>query len=225
MAAPVLTSLNPTSVDISAGLPTTVHIIGTGFLVDSVIVINGSDDVGIYVSATEMTTVINTATAGGPSTMQVAVRNAAAVSNALPLSLTGTVPTSPLIINVNPHEAYFDDDPMDLTIDGMRFSPSSQVLWGGIPFDTYAYVNATTMTAHLVPLDATYDPSDNTAEIRVSTGGVWSNGFTFQFNEHEEPVISGSPNTEAIPDQYMSPEPPDVYRVVANPDYVPPEGR
>ena len=114
-----------------------------------------------------------------------------------------SVPTSPLIINVNPHEAFFDDDPMTLTIDGMRFSPTSLVLWGGVPFDTFAYVSATQMTAHLVPLDATYDPSDNTAEIRVSTGGVWSNGFTFQFNEHEEPVISGSPNTPAIPDQYM----------------------
>ena len=224
MAAPVLTSLTPTSVDISEGLPTTVHIHGTGFLVSSIIVINGSDDIGVFVSDTEMTTVINTATAGGPSTMSVAVRNAAAVSNALSLSLTGTVPTSPLIINVNPHEAYFTDDPLTLTIDGMRFSPTSIVLWGGLPFDTYAYVSATQMTAHLVPLDATYDPSDNTADIRVSTGGVWSIGSTFQFLEPEETVISGSPNTPAIPDQYMSPVPPDVYRVVADPGYVPEEG-
>jgi len=90
MAAPVLTSLDPTSVDISTGAMVPVTIAGTGFAADDVLMVNGADDLGTFVSDTEFTFSVDTLTASGASTLQIAVRNAAAeVSNELPLELTG----------------------------------------------------------------------------------------------------------------------------------------
>jgi len=77
MAAPVLTSLDPTSVDISTGAMVPVTIAGTGFAADDVLMVNGADDLGTFVSDTEFTFSVDTLTASGASTLQIAVRNAA----------------------------------------------------------------------------------------------------------------------------------------------------
>lgn len=105
MAAPVLDSLAPDTVDITSGAMVPVTITGSGFLPTSILVVNGSDDVGQYVSATEMTTDINTFTATGNTTLQIAVRNDVDVSNELPLALTGTSPVdNPDVIPDTPPE-------------------------------------------------------------------------------------------------------------------------
>jgi IPT/TIG domain len=89
--APVLTSLAPADGPIQTG-DLTVRITGTGFTVGSVMLWNGADDVCAYVSETELTTIVKTDLASGPSTCAVAVRNGDQVSNELTFELVDGTP-------------------------------------------------------------------------------------------------------------------------------------
>lgn len=145
MAAPELTELIPGSVDISSGEMVEVVINGTGFTESSVLVVNGSDDTAEFVSDTQMTTNINTYTATGDSTLQLAVRNGEDVSNALPLQLTGDpVGGDPGFIPDTPEEGaspnteaeraeYMPPDPPDVYQQApVQFSPPTK---SGVPSD------------------------------------------------------------------------------------------
>jgi len=86
-APPTVTSLAPATV--ALGSPSfTVHVIGTGFTPDSVIVWNGYDEPTTVVSPTEVTTGVNMGVWQAPATVPVAVRTAAGTS--APLSFTFT---------------------------------------------------------------------------------------------------------------------------------------
>ena len=70
----------------------TLHIVGTGFTPDSVIVWNGSDEVTTYVDATVVTTGVNMETASVAIAVPVSVRNPdGVVSNALNFTFTEAV--------------------------------------------------------------------------------------------------------------------------------------
>ena len=86
--APTLTSLTPSTAQI--GAPSfTLHVIGTGFRADSVILWNGSAEPTTYVSPTEITTLVNMTTATTPAAIPVAVQTAGGlVSNVLTFTLT-----------------------------------------------------------------------------------------------------------------------------------------
>lgn len=91
MAAPILVTLTPATVDISAGDIQTVTIAGSLFEAGSVVEVDGNTAAtGAFVSDTEMTFEANTFFAPDNGVLQVTVRNGAEVSNALPLALTGT---------------------------------------------------------------------------------------------------------------------------------------
>lgn len=83
MVAPVLISLSPDYATVGSDTPVTISISGTGFLDSSVLVWNGADDVCVFVSETELTTVIAMDTVTVASTATVAVRNDVDLSNEL----------------------------------------------------------------------------------------------------------------------------------------------
>jgi IPT/TIG domain-containing protein len=78
--AAVITSLNPDHADIG-GADVTMHVIGTGFTPDAVIVFNGGDEPTTYVSDTELTTVVRPSTATVEGAFPVMVRQADGESN------------------------------------------------------------------------------------------------------------------------------------------------
>jgi hypothetical protein len=84
---PVVTALEPDAVVL--GSPSfTVHVIGTGFADDAVIVFAGHDEPTTVLSPTEVTTGVNMAVWAGPDAVPVAVRNGDQVSNALDFTFT-----------------------------------------------------------------------------------------------------------------------------------------
>ena len=85
--APVLTSLSPATAVVGSANPT-VHIMGTGFTAESVLVWNGTDDTSVYVSPTELTTLVDMTTVTGASTVPVKVRNGDNASNELSFAFT-----------------------------------------------------------------------------------------------------------------------------------------
>jgi hypothetical protein len=91
-APPVVTALEPDTV--ALGAPSfTIRVVGAGFAPDAVIVWNGSDEVTTVVSATEVTTGVNMATATVAVSVPVAVRNGdGLVSNALDFTFTEATP-------------------------------------------------------------------------------------------------------------------------------------
>jgi len=105
MAAPVLESLNPASVDISSGADVSVTLIGTGFEAGCIVVVDGIDGAApVFVSDTELTADFNSY-ASQPGSHQVAVKNGPDASNELPFTLTGTAPVdNPEIIPDTPAE-------------------------------------------------------------------------------------------------------------------------
>ena len=128
---------------------------------------------------------------------------------------------APHIDTMTPDSAWFTDPPAPMIFIGTGFLNTSQVLWGGVAMPGFVFVSDTEVHSSLDPADATYDDTTMTAEVWVANGAESSNIMTFTFTENVEPEPepeSASPNTEAIPAVYMSPEPPDVYRRVANPD-------
>ena len=72
--APVLTTLTPATGSAAAG-PITVTLTGTGFIAESVALVNSSPVATTYVSATELTVTYDPATEGDKT---VSVRNGAA---------------------------------------------------------------------------------------------------------------------------------------------------
>jgi hypothetical protein len=86
---PVVTSLVPNTTVL--GSPSfTVHVKGTGFNAQSVIVFAGVEEPTTYVSATELTTGVNMDVWVGPDSVPVAVRNGEVLSD--PMSFVFTAP-------------------------------------------------------------------------------------------------------------------------------------
>jgi hypothetical protein len=81
--AAVVTSLDPASAQIGALLNVTLHVHGTGFTPDAAINFNGGNEATTYVSATELTTVIDMSTAKVPGSYPVKVVQADGESNAM----------------------------------------------------------------------------------------------------------------------------------------------
>jgi hypothetical protein len=83
---PMLTALDPSSATL--GDPDlTLRVFGTGFAPDAVILWNGSPEPTVFVSATELTTGVNMATAEVAMPIPVAVRSGGGIESA-PLTFT-----------------------------------------------------------------------------------------------------------------------------------------
>lgn len=96
VSIPTVTSLTPNSAEV--GDPdVTLHVHGTNFTNQSKIVFNGGEEVTVYVSASELTTVINMATVSGPVVVPVAVVSSDGVLSD-PMNFTFT-DGSPLVMS------------------------------------------------------------------------------------------------------------------------------
>jgi hypothetical protein len=90
---PVVTALEPDTA--ALGSPSfTLHVLGTGFALDAVILWNGSEEPTTYVSDTELTTEVNMATAVVAITLPVAVTQGGVTSNAVDFTLTDPAGTT-----------------------------------------------------------------------------------------------------------------------------------
>jgi hypothetical protein len=91
--APTVESLNPPSA--ALGDPNfTLHVLGSGFTPDSVIVWNGGEEITTVVGTTEATTEVDMSTATVAMPIPVLVRNAGGDSNALSFDLIDPVQQS-----------------------------------------------------------------------------------------------------------------------------------
>lgn len=111
-------------------------------------------------------------------------------------------------------------DPITVTMTGSGFTEDTVLLWNGAE-DVFHFVSETEgytmiemelVTVASVATVALTDGTDTTPELQFA---FYEEGWQPDPAPDDSP---GSPNTEAIPAEYMAPEPPDVYRQVALPE-------
>ena len=89
--APVLSSIDPDSAEVGAA-DVTVRLVGSGFTPNAQIVWNGGDEPTVFVSATELTTVVRPSTATGPAAVPVLVRQGARRTDTVTFTFTEQTP-------------------------------------------------------------------------------------------------------------------------------------
>ena len=169
--ASTVTTLSPTSaVAGAAAFQLTVN--GTGFVNGSVVIWNGSPIGTGFVSATQITALIDSSLIATAGTANVAVQNpGAAVSTAVKFPING-----PTVTTLTPSTANAGDPGFTLTVAGTNFVPGAAVMWNGSILPTL--FSAATQLQATVP--ATLIASAGTASITVqNTGGAVSGALTF----------------------------------------------
>lgn len=130
------------------------------------------------------------------------------------------VDTAPVLDSLDPQQGMVGANDITVNINGSGFLPESVMLWNGAD-DGMQYVSDTLCTT-VIKLSMTSNPSECTLAVR--NGEAVSNALSFYITEditpppEPKPEESESPNTNAIPAEYMAPDPPDVYQQVALPE-------
>lgn len=145
--AATLTSLVPNT-GIQGAAPVATTLIGTGFLPDSVVQVDGVTTASTYVSATEMTVTVSSPARGGPTTKSIRVLNT---------DITGTFPSNnlsitydgPRLTSVTPNIGTMNE-PVLLTARGANFVAGDQIVVAGVSYPA-TIVSPTEMTATVTP--------------------------------------------------------------------------
>ena len=182
LPAATLTTISPNSV--TAGSPGfTLTATGSGFVTSSAIEWNGGSVGATFVSSTQLTAQIPPGLVAAAGTASVRITNlSASVSNSLTFTIS---PPPPGISSLNPTSVAAGGPALNLTVNGSRFVPASQVQWNGTAVSTI-FVSATQLTA-LLPAQ----PAPATASITVlNPGSAPSNALTFTVTAPATPTIS-----------------------------------
>ena len=129
--------------------------------------------------------------------------------------------TAPILISLSPAQGAAGSPDILVTITGEGFLPDSVLVWNGAD-DVMDYVSDTEATTIV---RTTMSTVGITCDVEVRNGVDLSNTLQFVITEPAPPEVpvDGSPNTEAVHAEYMSPDPHDVYQGV--PIQVPPPQR
>ena len=142
-----ITSLVPNT-GIQGAAAVSTRILGTGFLSDSVVQVDGVTVTSAFVSPTELTAAVSSPARGGPTTRSVRVLNT---------DITGTFPSNtlsisydgPRLTSVSPNIGTMNE-PVALTLRGVNFSNGDQVVVNGVAYPA-TFVSATELQATVTP--------------------------------------------------------------------------
>jgi hypothetical protein len=129
LAQPVLNSINP-SIVTAGGPQFSLTLLGSGFAVNSVVQVNGSNRATVFVSPLQLTATIWASDIAVPATLQVAVVNVGGGSSK-PLPLTVVPPAAappPSLARIGPGFAAQGADRAQITLIGANFRPGATVV-------------------------------------------------------------------------------------------------
>jgi len=179
-AKPTITSLSPSSAIVGGGAFTlTVH--GTGFFSDSVVNWAASPRITTYVSANEVTAIINAVDIAKAGTFKVTVANPAnegGTSVASNFVVNNPVPT---LISISPSSAAHGGKAFTLTAAGTNYISGSYIAWNGTKLTT-TYVSGTTLTAKVPAADIKTAGTASVTVVNAAPGGGTSAALTFTIN-------------------------------------------
>lgn len=183
---PNITSLSPSSVP-TGGTGIELKVMGTNFVAQSSVAINGARRGTTFVNSTLIETVLNATDIVAAAVLQITVINpvnaapgggapGGGSSNAFPLSVLNPFPT---ISAVSPTSAQAGSTPGTLTVTGTGFiNQSSTITVNGVSRQT-SFVSPTSLTTPLTGSDLLVAGVDQVAVVTAAPGGGTSNILTF----------------------------------------------
>ena len=177
---PAITSLLPSSaITGSAGFTLTVY--GTGFVSASVVDWAGSARTTTYVSATELSAIINAADIAKAGTFKVTVTSPAPGGGTSVASNFTVDNPAPTLISILPNSATHDGAAFTLTATGTNYISGSIIEWNGTKLTT-KYVSSTTLTATVPAADIKTAGTASVTVVNPTPGGGTSAAKTFTIN-------------------------------------------
>ncbi len=177
--APVLTSLSPSSAGV--GTPFGVTANGANFAPTSIVLVNGSPRVTMFISGSQLVgqlTAGDVAVVGNLSITVFTPAPGGGTSNALILTINETVNPVPAIVSLNPVSATAGGPAFTLTVNGTLFVGNSVVRFNGVNQPT-TFISVNQLTAQI---PAGNIVSVGTAAVTVFNppgGGGLSNSVAF----------------------------------------------
>ncbi len=209
--APAISSMSPNPVP-GAAVNQTVGVFGSNFVSGSDLKVRvtypgGQTDLQgaqvSYISSTQLNILISVGTTGANWTAQVLNPDGQG-SNVFSFSVTGT--TGPRITSVSPNPMTGSNSQQTLTINGSGFSSSSTVTLRS-PFQTYANLPTTSITASQIAMSVTIGTTAAQWTAEVIDHGLSSGQFAFQVIGPAAPHINSmgpNPVPGASTDQTVS---------------------
>lgn len=181
---PNISALSPSGVLTGSG-GVELKVMGTNFVAQSTVAVNGSSRTTTFVDSTLVETVLSAADSITPGVLQITVVNplsptpGGGSSNMFPLNISNPSPT---ISAVSPTSVQAGSTPSTITVTGTGFiNQYSQITVNGVPRAT-TFVSATSLTTPLTGSDLLVAGVDQVQVVTSTPGGGTSNTLTFAVN-------------------------------------------
>ncbi|MGD0401850.1 MAG: hypothetical protein ABSB66_01525 [Candidatus Acidiferrales bacterium] len=179
---PNISSLSPSGV-LTGGAGVELQVMGTNFVAQSTVAVNGSRRETTFVNSTLVETALTASDIATPGVLEITVINpvnpppGGGSSNTFPLNILNPFPT---ITAVSPASAQAGTAPGTLTVTGTGFvgSQISQIAVNGVLRPT-TFVSSTSLTTPLTGSDLLVAGVDQITVVTSTPGGGTSNVLTF----------------------------------------------
>ena len=190
--APTVTSLSPSALN-AGSAATVVHIVGTGFVAGTGVLVNGASRPATLVSATAMTVALTSADLSTAGSLGITVVNPApggGVSSSSSIAINNPVPGA---ITLTPASAIAGTGTAQITVNGSSFVPATVVYVNGQPRTT-TYVNATQLVSSLASADLATAGTLPIVATNPSPGGGSTAAASLSVNNPAPGSITVTPN-------------------------------
>lgn len=177
---PNISSLSPSGV-LTGGAGVELQVIGSNFVAQSTVAVNGSSRSTTFVNSTLVETALSAADIIAPGVLQITVTNpfnpaGGGSSNTFPLNVLNPFPT---ITSVSPTSAQAGSAPTTLTVTGTGFiNQFSTIAVNGVLRPT-TFVSGTSLTTPVTGSDLLVAGVDQIQVVTSTPGGGTSNILTF----------------------------------------------
>ena len=177
---PNISSLSPSGV-LTGGAGIELQVIGSNFVAQSTVAVNGSSRSTTFVNSTLVETALSAADIIAPGVLQITVTNpfnpaGGGSSNTFPLNVLNPFPT---ITSVSPTSAQAGSAPTTLTVTGTGFiNQFSTIAVNGVLRPT-TFVSGTSLTTPVTGSDLLVAGVDQIQVVTSTPGGGTSNILTF----------------------------------------------
>lgn len=185
--APTISQITPNTVPANS-LAFDLTVIGTNFVANSVVRINGNAKVTTFVSATQLTARIITSDVSAAGSATITVRNPdGKISNNATLTITAA--NQPQLTSISPNTVTAKSGAFTLTATGTNFQSGAKINVGATSHTT-TFVNSTTLTATVGASEIANPGQLQITVTNPGTGAPTSGAQTLTVVAADAPVIS-----------------------------------
>ncbi|MEO8035618.1 MAG: IPT/TIG domain-containing protein, partial [Acidobacteriota bacterium] len=188
-SAAIVSSLSPSSVAAGA-LPFKVTVVGSGFLLDDMVLVNGEPRVTEFVDSNHLVVSIPAEDVAAAGTFAVTVVRKDGKTVSSPLTFTIGNTAAPLITSLSPGNAFVGNGPFTLSIIGEGFDNAAIVSFDNTPRVTQ-FLSPSRLTIELSEADLAF--ARDVPVTVTNPGGVTSSIFQFTVGLLVPTITSISP--------------------------------